>query len=136
MRDAHKQPMYKSVSYNGGKNWSRPEPFTPNGVMPNVLFLSNNSAVLTSGRPGVQLRINIDGDGKNWTEPIEMMPYIDESGNFDIWAESCGYSNILDNGDNTFYIVYSDFKKKNDKGEYRKTILFRKVEVVKRSSLN
>ena len=44
---------------------------------------------------------------------------------------SCGYPSIIEADDNSFYLVYSDFTTKNDIGEVRKSIWFRKVTVIK-----
>ncbi len=46
-----------------------PRAFTPTGVMPRLLLLGNGTLVMTSGRPGVDLRFSFDGRGKRWTEP-------------------------------------------------------------------
>ncbi len=129
MRTSSTTPMCKSFSSDRGKSWSVPEPFTPNGVKPSLLLLKNGILVLVSGRPGVQLRFSINGDGKVWTEPIEMLPFMDEKGIYDLWGVTCGYSCIIPIDDQTFYMVYSDFKSKNDNNEYRKSIVFRKVEI-------
>lgn len=133
MRTGYTSPMYMSFSYDRGVNWTDPIPFTPNGVMPNLLFLPNGALVLASGRPGLQLRFCIDGDGKVWTEPIEMLPFLNEKGDYDIWGCSCGYPSLVQIDENSFYMVYSDFKTKDKSGENRKSIMFRKVEVIKRS---
>lgn len=130
MRTSSTTPMYKTYSIDGGMNWTKPEPFTPNGVMPNLLLLKNGVLVLASGRPGLQLRFCLDGDGGKWTEPIEMFPFLDEKGNYDIYGTSCGYPCILQENDNTFFLIYSYFKKKNKSGEERKTILFRRVKII------
>lgn len=133
MRNFHwSAPMCKTFSRDEGYTWSEPEPFTPNGVKPRLMLLGNNVLVLTSGRPGLQLRFSIDGDGKKWTEAIDMMPFIDEDGNYKSDRETCGYSDLIPFNDNTFYMVYSDFRIKNVIGEDRKSILFRKVEVIKK----
>ena len=87
---------------------------------------------MASGRPGLQLRFCIDGDGVNWTEPIEMLPFLDEKNNYDVWGISCGYSGLLLVDNNTFCMVYSDFTTHNAKGKLRKSIVFRKVSVIKR----
>lgn len=131
MRTSNDTPMYRAFSYDKGKTWTKAEPFTPNGVLPNLLLLNNGVLVLASGRPGVQLRFSLDGTGEVWTEPIEMMPFMDSDGNYDIFV-SCSYSDILAVDDNTFYLVYSDFKTKNSTGEYRKSIVFRKVSIKKK----
>jgi hypothetical protein len=79
---------------------------------------------LSSGRPGVQLRFCADGRGKTWAQPIELMPYTDETD-----AVSCGYTSLLATGPDRFLIVYSDFKYKNAAGEIRKAIKVREVIV-------
>lgn len=130
MRTGSTAPMYRSFSYDEGRTWTIARSFAPNGVHPNLMLLNNGSLVLSSGRPGVQLRFCIDGDGKYWTEPIEMLPFIDEKGKMRAWL-TCGYANMMSYDENTFYIVYSDFTRKNKDGETRKTILFRKIEIIK-----
>lgn len=132
MRTGYNTPMYKSYSYDRGHHWTTPEAFTPNGVRPRMLQLDNGVLVLASGRPGVQLRFCLEGDGKKWTEPIEMLPFLDETGECDIWGVSCGYPQLLEVSNNSFYIVYSDFKTRNDKGELRKSIIFRKIIISNR----
>jgi len=124
-------PMHKSFSRDMGKTWSIPEPFTPNGVKPKLLLLDNGVLILTSGRPGVQLRLCVEGDGAVWTEPIDMMPFIDKEGKYKSNRESCGYTDIIPVDDHTMYMVYSDFLTEDKNGEYRKSILFRKIEVIK-----
>lgn len=132
MRSGSTSPMYRIFSYNRGVTWTQPEPFTPNGVNPKLMLLKNCVLVLASGRPGVQLRFSIDGSGKTWTEPIEMLPFSYSPFIKDSAIETtCGYANIIADGKNSFYIVYSDFKAKNAKGEPRKAIMVRRVEVVK-----
>lgn len=128
MRSGYAHPMFKAYSDDKGKTWTKPVPFTPNGVFPVLCRLDNGVLVLISGRPGLQLRFCLAGDGDIWTEPIEMMPFMDHQGRFDIYA-SCGYSSVLPVDDDTFYFVYSDFKTKNKVGDERKSIVFRKVDI-------
>lgn len=132
MRTGSISPMVRSFSFDYGKSWSEPEPFTPNGVYPQLLLLDSGMLILASGRPGLQLRFCIDGDGMTWTEPIEMMPIMNENGNIDVWGRSCGYPYIMPVDSNTLYMVYSDFKTKDINGEYRKSIIFRRIEVIKK----
>ena len=127
MRTGGASPMYKSFSKDKGMTWTKPEPFTPNGVKPMLLSLKNGVLVLASGRPGVQIRFSLDGSGKTWTDPIEMMPFM-EGGKYDLYA-SCGYTSLLEADNNSFYIVYSDFKTKDKDGKNRKAIMFRKITV-------
>lgn len=130
MRTGSSSPMYQSFSYDRGKSWSNPEAFTPNGVFPHLLLLKNGVLVLVSGRPGIQIRFSFDGTGKDWTEPIDMVPFMNEDGTYtrDV---SCGYASVLEADNNSFYIVYSDFTQKNKQGEERKSIWFRKIAVRK-----
>ena len=128
MRSGSSSPMYRSFSYDRGKTWTTPSPFTPNGVKPKLLLLDNGVLALVSGRPGIQVRFSLDGTGKKWTEPIDMISFMNEDGSYtrDV---SCGYPSILEAGDNSFYLVYSDFTTKNENQEIRKTIWFRKITI-------
>lgn len=124
-------PLYRSFSNDEGKTWTKPEAFTPNGVDPSIISMGNGTLVLASGRPGVQLRFCFDGKGIDWTEPIEMMhhPYID--GKLITLGGSCGYTDLIPNDDNSFFMVYSIFDNGVEKGKYRKSIMFRKVTISK-----
>ena len=124
-------PMYKSISTDGGLTWSDPVAFTSNGCAPRLMHLKNGVTVLTYGRPGVQLRFSIDGKANEWTNPIEMMNFLDEEGNINLLA-SCGYSSIIQAGDNSFYLVYSVFKDRDkEKSVYfKKEIKIRKVTIL------
>lgn len=130
MRSGSNTPMYIAYSHDYGRSWSETRPFTPNGVKPKLLLLDNGILVLASGRPGIQIRFNLDGQGKNWTVPIDMIPIMITTGkcNFDV---SCGYASILEKDSNTFYLVYSDFTKTNEYGSPRKSIWCRTVRVVR-----
>ena len=128
MRSGNTAPMYQSFSTDYGVTWSKAEAFAPNGVRPVLLKLDNGIIVLSSGRPGAQLRFCIEGNGVNWTESIDMMHFMDVQHKADVFC-SCGYTDIVSAGKNSFYVVYSDFHEKNNKGEERKAIKFRKVTI-------
>jgi hypothetical protein len=117
-------PMYASRSNDLGKTWSKPEAMTPNGVLPKLLRLGNGVLVLSSGRPGVQVRFATDGKGKQWTDPFEMVPKIEGGGD-----DSCGYTSLLTTGPDSFIIAYSHFKHRTADGQTRKAILVREVKV-------
>jgi hypothetical protein len=110
-------PMYASRSQDMGRTWSRPEVIARSGVLPRLLRLGNGVIVLSSGRPGVQLRFCADGGGKMWTEPFELLSYAHEKEQV-----SCGYTSLLATGPNRFLIIYSDFKYPTPAGEIRKAI--------------
>lgn len=116
-------PMYASRSTDLGKTWSKPEVMTPNGVLPKLLRLDNGVLVLSSGRPGVQVRFSTDGKGKQWTDPFEMVPRSPDG------ADTCGYTSLLATGPDSFIIAYSDFKHRNEDGQTRKGILVREGKV-------
>ena len=126
MRSGSTSPMYKTYSYDMGDNWSKPIPFTPNGVNPRLMLLNNGILVLASGRPGVQIRFSFDGRGCEWSEPIDMIPFMQQNGTY-IRDVSCGYVSMMEADQDSFYMVYSDFTTKNAKNQKRKSIWFRKV---------
>lgn len=132
IRTGYNTPMYKTFSYDRGEHWTEPVAFTSNGVRPQLLLLDNGVMVMASGRPGVQLRFCLNGDGNTWTEPIEMLSFMDENGEYDVWGRSCGYANLFPAGENRFYMVYSDFKTRNKQGDYRKSIIFREIELIEK----
>ena len=128
MRTGSTSPMYESFSTDFGLSWSIPKPITPNGVKPCVMALKNGVIVLTSGRPGIQIRFNLDGRGKTWTEPIDMIPFMTSIGTYNRDV-SCGYSSLIGTDTNSFYLVYSDFTTKGPNGKQRKSIWFRKIQI-------
>ena len=132
MRTGSTSPLYKTFSYDKGKSWTRPRPFTPNGVMPKLMLLENGILVLISGRPGVQVRFSFDGTGRTWSDPIDMIPFMKEDGSY-IRDVSCGYASFVDAGYDSFYLVYSDFTKKDASGNVRKSIWCRKIKVEAKS---
>lgn len=135
MRTGGTSPMYKAFSIDQGKTWSFPEAFTPNGVKPKLMLLKNGILVLVSGRPGIQVRFSFDGTGRTWSDPIDMIPFMNEDGSY-VKDVSCGYSSILEAGDDAFYLVYSDFTQKDILGRVRKSVWCRKVSVVKELQLS
>lgn len=117
-------PMYISRSTDMGVTWTKPEIFTSSGVLPRLLQLQNGVTVLSSGRPGVQLRFSNDGKGQVWSNAFEMMPYVDYKDQV-----SCGYTGLLATGPDRFLIVYSDFRFVTEQGALRKAIKVREVIV-------
>jgi hypothetical protein len=118
-------PMYLSRSNDGGRNWSRPSAFAPTGVMPRLLRLGNGTLVLSSGRPGVELRFSFDGRGESWTQPTVLVPMDSAK----LAAESCGYTDLLAVDSNSFLIAYSWFRARDAQGLERKSILVRRITV-------
>lgn len=117
-------PAYASRSTDLGRTWTKPQALNPSGVLPRLLQLENGVLVLSSGRPGVQLRFSNDGKGAVWTNAFEMMPYKNYKDQV-----SCGYTGLLATGPDRFLIVYSDFRYPNEAKEMRKAIKVREVVV-------
>ena len=128
MRSGSTSPMYYTFSDDRGRTWTKPIPFAPNGVNPQIKLLKSGVLVLVSGRPGVQLRFSFDGTGLNWSDPIDMVHFVNENGTY-IRDVSCGYASLIEDGDDSFFLVYSDFTTRDDKGQIRKSIFCRKVKV-------
>jgi len=126
-------PMYDTRSHDQGVTWTRPRAFAPNGVMPRLLRLENGILVLSSGRPGVQLRFSAKGNGEDWTRPWDLLPYDPDR----VQADTCGYTDLVATGPDTFLIVYSWFQKPGGPiggGPPRKAILARRVRVSRSGS--
>jgi hypothetical protein len=110
-----------------GRTWSKPEPITPSGVLPRLLRLTNGVTVLSSGRPGVQLRFSINATADRWSQPLELLPY--EIGGKVV---SCSYTGLLATGPDRFLVIYSNFEYHNKAGEIRKAIEVREVTVAQK----
>jgi hypothetical protein len=114
-------PMFRSRSTDQGRTWSRPEAFTETGVLPRLLQLANGVLVLSSGRPGVDLRFSTDG-GQSWSPATKLIPLPDPT---KIQADSCGYTSLVPLGRDRFLIAYSWFTPPSG----RKSIFVREVRV-------
>ena len=117
-------PMYISRSSDMGKTWTPAKVFTNSGVLPRLLNLENGVTVLASGRPGVQIRFSTDSKAENWSDPFEMLPFSNEKD-----PVSCGYTELLATGPDTFLVIYSDFKHEIADKELRKAIKVREIKV-------
>lgn len=129
-------PMFASYSKDEGKTWTTPVSITGNGVLPRLLQLENGVLVMSSGRPGVQLRFSTDKNGLAWTEPFEMLPYggdgitKEQSGGTAVVSD--GYTGLLPIGKDKFLFIYTDFAYRIANGDVRKAIKVRTVEIMKR----
>ena len=115
-------PMYKARS-NDGVTWSKPESFTETGVLPRLLQLKNGILVLSSGRPGVDLRFSTD-NGHIWSPATQLIPLPDPA---KIQTDSCGYTSLVPLGKDRFLIAYSWFMPPSG----RKSIYVREVRVTR-----
>jgi tetratricopeptide (TPR) repeat protein len=121
-------PMYQTRSRDGGRTWSKPVVIAPNGVLPRLLRLASGMLVLSSGRPGVQLRFSRSGLGDDWSDPVDVVPPTSEK----LDVDSCGYTNLVALDADTFVIAYSWFQKPDAEGRPRKAVLARRVRIAVR----
>lgn len=121
-------PMYASRSMDLGKTWSTPVAFAPSGVLPRLLRLRNGILVLSSGRPGVQVRFSADGRGETWTDPVEMVRISTDNAH----GDTCGYTSLVSTAPDRFLIAYSDFRHPDDEGQLRKAIKVCEIRVRRR----
>jgi len=108
-------PLYICYSSDLGVTWTKPEVVANSGIMPRLLRLANGVVVLSTGRPGVQLRFCAGGKGRRWTVPLEVLPYKNENDQV-----TCGYTGLLASGPDRFLLVYSDFKHLDEAKQLRK----------------
>jgi len=129
-------PLYASRSLDAGQSWSEPLVIAPNGVEPQLLQLENGVLVLSTGRPGVQVRVSPDGRGESWSSPVEMVPLASPDCLHSFGHHtSCGYTKLLATGPDRFMVVYSDFTRKNDEGLQCKSVLVSEIRVGRTSAV-
>lgn len=128
IRTGYNTPSYIAHSYDGGTTWTEPERFDRIGVFPQLLTLDCGVTLASYGRPGVFLRATDDPHGKEWDDPIEILPFIP----LDTWTwgcDSCSYTGLLPLDERTAMLAYSDFRLKDEEGKERKCLLVRKIHV-------
>ena len=138
-------PMSLTRSVDGGKTWGAPRVIHPFGVLPKFVALANGVAALSFGRPGVHLSFSHDGKGEEWENLtsliVESFAGTGVSGEGYGYQEgenpegrpkqtrTSGYTSLVANGPDRFFIAYDQFDYPNENGEPRKTILVREVRV-------
>jgi hypothetical protein len=65
-------PMMQVRSKDGGRTWSEPKQIADFGVDPDLIQLSNGAVVTSYGRPGVWLKVDLDGTGEEWDKTVEV----------------------------------------------------------------
>ena len=123
--DHEQKTMAITYSDDGGHAWTEPVEFCDFGVFPCLQKLGSGPLALSYGRPGVHIRISPDGNAREWSDPVTLIPGDPtETGRY-----SCGYTSLLELSDDSFLIAYSDFEHRDVEGNKRKAILTRKVRV-------
>ena len=128
--DDHPAPiMMITRSYDGCKTWEKPQYFYEYGVLPVTRQLEDGTILLSSGRPGVYLRVSDDPFASSWSDVI---PVIDVPKN-DVYAKyyeySCSNTGLAVTGRNTAVIAYSDFTLNAPNGKRAKSIMVRKITI-------
>jgi len=68
-RLASNVPYGQTFSGDDGKSWTEPIAMTgPHSVQPSLQVMANGTVLLSGGRPGLYLWLNIDGSGRDWKE--------------------------------------------------------------------
>ena len=128
MRTGIFTPCYISHSYDGGITWTKPKKFDRIGVFPQMLALDCGVTLASYGRPGVFVRATDDPCGKEWDDPIEILPFIDKK----VWnwgCDSCSYTGLVALDERTALLAYSDFSITDENGTKRKCLMSRKIHV-------
>ncbi|MCC6416351.1 MAG: hypothetical protein IT582_10625 [Opitutaceae bacterium] len=124
--DQNQKPMAIAYSRDAGHTWTAPEDFCTFGVFPYLLRLSSGPLLVSYGRPGVWLRINPDGNGRNWADPVCILPGDPAT----LHHHSCGYTSMHALGHRSFLLAYSDFDHRDADGTPRKAIISRRIDLV------
>lgn len=131
-------PMYWSRSTDQGKTWTKPEIFSPIGILPRLCQLDCGATLLCYARPGIFVQACKSDDPENWSEPLVVMTPDDRSAlanepiqtpSFHQWDGACNNPELLPLNDNTALLFYSDFYYPDESGIKRKTILCRQIRV-------
>lgn len=129
IRTGSHSPSYIAHSYDGGNTWTKPEKFDRIGVFPQLLTLDCGVTLASYGRPGVFVRATNDPHGKDWDDPLEILPYMDKS-HWRWGYDSCSYTALLALDERTALLAYSDFRIEDKEGKKRKCLMTRKIHVV------
>ena len=128
--DAHPAPiMMRTRSYDNCKNWEKPEYFYDYGVLPVTRMLKDGTVLLSSGRPGVYMRISQDISATSWSDPVQVVEVPKQDFYAKYYEYSCCNTGLAVTGDNTAFLTYSDFTLNTPSGERAKSIMVRKVTV-------
>jgi hypothetical protein len=137
-------PMWLTFSSDCGRSWSEPLALFDHGVLPQLQLLRNGVMALSFGRPGVHLSFSPKGDGRSWTDPIEVLPPGIPKESKWTWEEAFradgdhidlqkdGYTSIVPLRDDTFLLAYCDMAHVDSKGRKRRAAKVRTVTVNRR----
>ena len=121
---------YKCRSTDNCRTWSKPVPFDRVGVYPVMLSLECGVTLASYGRPGVFLRATSDPTGLTWERPIDFEIGTDSGRTADTLM-TCSYTSMVPLGENEALMAYSHFRYPNSEGVPVKTILSRRIRIIK-----
>ena len=128
--DDHPAPiMMRTRSKDGCKTWETPKYFYDYGVLPVTRKLEDGTILLSSGRPGVYLRVSQDRLGKEWSDIVPVVDVPKEDTYAKYYEYSCCNTGLAVTGANTAVIAYSDFTLNAPDGKRAKSIMVRKITV-------
>jgi hypothetical protein len=84
---------------------------------------------MSSGRPGVYLRVSQDDCAKEWSDPVPVVEVPREDFHGKYYEYSCCNTGLAVTGPNTAVIAYSDFTLNAPNGKRAKSIMVRKITV-------
>ncbi len=125
MRSGSGLPSWIVRSTDHCRTWSRPEQFDEIGVLPFLLTLDCGVTLASYGRHRLYLRATADPSGMHWEDHIEL-DLTPGPGD-----RSCYYTDILPLSDTEALLTYTDFHYPSPDGVPMKTVLVRKITVVR-----
>ena len=125
MRTGSGLPCWIVRSTDRCRTWSVPEKFDEIGVLPLLKTLDCGVTLSAYGRHRMYLRATSDPSGMKWQDPIELELTPGE-GN-----RSCYYTHLLPLDDTSVLFAYTDFHYPGPDGEPMKTVLVRRITVVR-----
>lgn len=128
--EKHPAPiMMQTRSHDKCKTWEKPEYFYDYGVLPVTRTLDDGTILLSSGRPGVYLRVSEDENAKQWSEICHVIKVPDDDVYAKYYEYSCCNTGLAVTGKNTAMIAYSDFTLNAPDGKRAKSIVVRKITI-------
>ena len=125
MRTGSGLPSWIVRSTDHCRTWSTPEKFDEIGVLPVLLTLDCGVTLSSYGRHKLYLRATSDPSGMAWQDHTEI-PLTPGQGD-----RSCYYTDMIPLSETEALWVYTDFHYPSPAGEPMKTVLTRKITVVR-----
>ncbi len=128
--DDHPAPiMMWTRSHDGCRTWEKPQYFYDYGVMPVTRMFPDGTILLSSGRPGVYLRVSQDPLAREWSEPLHVLEVPREDVYERYYYYTCSNTGLAVTGERTAILAYADFTLNAPDGKRAKSILTRKVTI-------